>query len=71
MDGDAWLVRGLERFHDLTRDWQRLVERYSYGNYCALSMLLVGESRSLDELHHQRANFVVSGFSLHHARLHE
>ena len=46
---DALLVRRLERFGDLPRDRQRLIER----NRSARDP--IGERRALDQLHDQRA----------------
>ena len=46
---DAVLVRGFERLGDLLRDRQRLVERNRPLRDA------VGERRSLDQLHHERA----------------
>ena len=49
---DALLVRRFERFGDLLRDRQRLIEGYR-----TLRDAL-GERRPLDQLHHQRADAV-------------
>ena len=47
---DAVLVGGFDRFDDLSRDWQGIVERKR--TLCDT----VGEGRALDQLEHQRVN---------------
>ena len=46
---DALLVRGFERFGDLARDRQRLVQRQRP------SRDPIGQRRAFDQFHHQRA----------------
>ena len=56
---DALFVRGFQRFRDLLCDGQRLVERESGGSAFGGTRPTgdeVGERRSLDQFHHERAH---------------